>query len=354
MPVCAGNVAARARRLQRNTAFVIALAIAPAILVAHPCDAQSNEDVAQQRYERGVEHYRAHRFDDALNEFRASLELYASPNTRLYIARCLLGLDRLPEATMEFERVVGEAGERANSEPRYAPTRDTARAELASVERRVARVSVVVTGAPSGTRVRVAGREIPPAALGLPVVVVPGRVAVEIDAPGRAPIERLVSVAAGGRASVTVPVVAPVHAPVEVPDRVVAPPAHEHQPLVPPTVVLPTDRAIEVPAPNAHAPGGDRGGATRGVGAVVLGVGAAAAVSLVTFGALSEVGYNTLHMACPMGCVYADQGLVDRAEAFQTTASISLGVAIAGLVTGTLLVVLAPRRAPPAPSNIAR
>ncbi len=56
---------------------------------------------AQQRFDRGFELFDRRDFATAITEFRASLELAPSPNTRLYVGLCLLQTGALAEAHAE-------------------------------------------------------------------------------------------------------------------------------------------------------------------------------------------------------------------------------------------------------------
>src|ERR1019366_10376807 len=47
---------------------------------------------ALKRFESGRKAFDAGRYDEALGEFQASLELLSSPNNRMYIGRCYRGL----------------------------------------------------------------------------------------------------------------------------------------------------------------------------------------------------------------------------------------------------------------------
>ncbi|MBK6535337.1 MAG: tetratricopeptide repeat protein [Deltaproteobacteria bacterium] len=84
----------------------LAFAALVGVCVPAVASAQDNTAFAQQRFTRGTALYDARDFPQALVEFRASIELYGSPNTRLYLARCLRELGRLDESVPEFERAM--------------------------------------------------------------------------------------------------------------------------------------------------------------------------------------------------------------------------------------------------------
>ncbi len=105
-------------------------------LVAHAAPASAQTALAEQRYARGTEHYRAGRFAEALAEFRASLALRASPNTRLMQARCLRNVGQLVDAALEYDRATRDGRE----SPQYAQTVSVAERERALVLEQLTRV----------------------------------------------------------------------------------------------------------------------------------------------------------------------------------------------------------------------
>src|SRR5439155_1014772 len=73
---------------------------------------------------------------------------------------------------------------------------------LTSLEGQVGHVTVSAEGAPPDAHVRLGTRDLPAAALGVPLPVMPGHTVVEIQAPGFEPARGETDVAAGGTASV--------------------------------------------------------------------------------------------------------------------------------------------------------
>ena len=125
-------------------------------------------------------------------------------NTRLYIARCLGALGRNAEAFVEFQRAAAEAADRAHAEPRFAATRDAARAEAATLKPRVGRITVHVPSAPANVVVSVNGAAMPSGASDIATPVDPGAVEVTATAPGRRPLRQTVQVPAGQIIATTV------------------------------------------------------------------------------------------------------------------------------------------------------
>jgi tetratricopeptide (TPR) repeat protein len=91
----------------------------------------SPPDEARQEYRLGLELYDEREYEKALEKFRASYRIYASPNSELYVARCLRAMGRAEEAIAAYEHTVELSRERAGSDPKYAETHRVAQSELA-------------------------------------------------------------------------------------------------------------------------------------------------------------------------------------------------------------------------------
>lgn len=294
----------------RPTTFFITLALAAAPSVAW---AQDNAAFAQQRFTRGSSLYDTRDFANALEEFRASLALYASPNTRLYIARCLRELGRFDEAVPEFERAMREAGDRAATDPRYAATRDAAHNELVAVEPRVGRLTLTIPDAPATASIRVNSREVPVAGLGVAIPVMPGRLAITVDAAGYEHEERQTEVEAGRE--VTVGVVLRRRANNEGETQVQRPP----------------DRSGGAPPPPS------RGGVPRALAWVGFGVGGVGLAGFGVLGGMALSRFNDLDATC--GGTYCPPGQADAiasGRTLTTLANVSLAVGLTGLAAGTI------------------
>jgi hypothetical protein len=110
----------------------LALAVAAAVTTRSPsADAQGvapaeataeQRDQAQDHFTRAREQYGAGKLEEALASFKASLDVVASPNTRLYVARCLRELGRLAPAYVEYQHTADDA----KSDARYDKTRAAA------------------------------------------------------------------------------------------------------------------------------------------------------------------------------------------------------------------------------------
>lgn len=160
------------------------------------------------------------KFALALERFRASYDIVQSPNSRLYVARCLVETGASKEAYREFEKVISEADERAKTEPqKYGPTRDTAKTELDEVAAKIGLITVNVINATDATRVKIGGAVTPKDDLGKPMPVDPGAIEVNVETPNQAPINKTVNVEKGKPEVVDIDAAPPVKV-----DPVVPPP----------------------------------------------------------------------------------------------------------------------------------
>jgi tetratricopeptide (TPR) repeat protein len=302
-----------------------------------PCGAagQDATPVARAQFRRGTELFNARNYAEALEAFRASMAAYASPNARLYVARCLAEMGRLGEAVEQYERAAGEANDRAFSDPRYLAARDAAREELRELSPRVGRLTVRAQGAPPppGARLRVAGRELPPTALGVALPVSPGAVEVSLEAPGCAPSRAIVTVARGRQAEARLGL-------------------RCGDARAPSTAATPPEGAA---GNGARAPGGvGRGGANGGdlsrtanparalrtAGWASLAAGGAAFATAAVFALLADALYRDIRSRCPPDCRTSDLDAANVGEAYQTVTNVSLALGAAGVAAAAIFLFL--------------
>jgi hypothetical protein len=157
----------------------------------------ASADDAAKAFLDGVELYEKKDCNAALPLLRQAHQATNSPNARLYIARCLLELGQLSEAYDEMKTTVSEATARADKEPKYAPTRNSAAAELAILDQKVGKLMVAISDPPEGTTVNVNDWVLAPDRWGRPVAIEPGKQTIVVKAPGKQTETRAVVVAAG-------------------------------------------------------------------------------------------------------------------------------------------------------------
>jgi tetratricopeptide (TPR) repeat protein len=310
-----------------GAAFLAALlAWAAAGSATRPAQAQSAEAVAQLRYEEGLAHYDEGSYEAALSSFRASLETVASPNSRLFVARCLRRLGRLAEAAGEYHLAAQEAADRAAIDPRYAETRRAAEEEERALAASVGWITIEVSlasgdepaanGPPPDLQVSVDGRAVPQAAVGLALPVDPGRVAVRVAARGYDPISREVVVEPGERQAVAIE-------------------------LRPEATDVPVEH-FSVQRARRHAQD-PRRRAMLVATFTLLGTSLASAAAFVALAVVTDQQFEDLanqcgDLPCPPGF-----GLeIDRGRTLQTGTNVALGLALATATTTLVLGILTP------------
>ncbi len=286
---------------------------------------------------RGLARFDARDFAAALEEFRGSYQLRASPNSRLYVARTLRELNQLPAAATEYETCVQEAREHASTDSRYRATQDAAQAELDAINARIGRVRVTVVSAPRQYSVRINNGTIPTPALALALPVAPGTVTITGEALGNAPVTASVTVAAGATEAVQL---------------VFAADAQQRQDAASASTGGATPGAD--PRDSGSMSTGEwvaRGRsplrylmfASLGVGVAAMGVGAGLAAS-------ASAAHQGLTMRCgTTACPASELGAIDGGRAMQTGANVSFAIGATGLVAGAVLLIVGPRTERAAP-----
>lgn len=289
-------------------AVSVAVALAPSVAHAQ----LSNEAQAQLRFSRGRDLFVQHNYEGALTEFRAAVSLVGSPNTRLYIARCLHELHRNAEAYIEYQRAAAEASDRATNEPRYAATRDTARSESAALQPLLGNLLVRVPNAPDGTEVTVDGAQIPSAGWGIATPFDPHAVEVRGHAPGHLPFSQRITIQQGQTAEVTV--------------EMRPEPTH-------PTTAATTAAATTVRTERVREGGGIR---LAGIAVAIVGVLAGGAGGV--FYALAANDNSQLAHDCPNGCPNPNDPRISQGETYQTLSWILAPVGAALVIAGVVMI----------------
>jgi len=164
----------------------------------------AQREQAQSHFLKGRDLYNAKSYDAALVELTASLDAVASPNTRLYVARCLRDMGRTVAAHAEFGRTIVEAKGNAGTDNRYEKAAQAADEERGLLAPKLGFVDLRVSHATPETTVKVANEEVKRTAWEEPVAVAPGTTEVVVETPGRPPIRQQVEVAAGAHQQVAV------------------------------------------------------------------------------------------------------------------------------------------------------
>lgn len=288
----------------------------------------SVEARAQAAYQSGRDRFRTGDFAAAADDFRRSLDLVDSPNTRMYLGRALLRLGRVTDAYATLERAAVDAGRRAEAEPRYAATGDSARAEADAIRRDIALVTVRLTAFPDGATLRVGGIDVPRTAVGFPLPFTPGEVIVEFDAPGFAPTREILILTPGGAAAVELtPRVDPAEA---------AP-----SPDAPGTPI-----ALSLRSPDAP---GRRWTAPRVAGLTMLSAGAATAIVGLVFGVFAWSDHQVLSSQAEPS---SDNPLIDQGEFRRDLANVLITSGSAVAAGGLVMFLLSGRSAEASRSGV--
>lgn len=279
---------------------------------------------AQSRFIKGRDLYNAKKYDAALVELTSSLDIVASPNTRLYVGRCLRDMGKLVAAYAELGRAAVEAKELQHEDARYEKTADAAAQERNQLTPKLGFVDVRLTHTNEATTLKVAGEDVRRGGWDEAVPVAPGDAVVLVESPGQAPIKKEIRVSAGAHAPVVIDAGADVATP-----AVVA--------------------KLEPPPPPPPPP--DQGGRSL-MRPMAFATGGVAVAGLVTFfvaGALANGTYSDLEKACGSGrCPQGHQGDISAGKTQQTVANIGLAVfAVAGAATVTLFVLGRPKASAP-------
>ncbi|MBI3205660.1 MAG: hypothetical protein HYZ29_29240 [Myxococcales bacterium] len=186
-------------------AVVAATSVTLPARVTHAAPAA--DAAALKKFEEGRKAYDAGKFEEALLAFKGSLELLASPNTRLYIARCYRALGKPASAYTMYRMASKEAQDRlaATGEKRYTATRDSAISEAGELEAKVPRITLALpSDAPDGTEVKLDGEVVPRGGWGVATEIDPGPHEVTATGPRRKPFASKIELAEGQQKRVDV------------------------------------------------------------------------------------------------------------------------------------------------------
>jgi hypothetical protein len=273
---------------------------------AAPSEADTKKAI--ELYKKGQSLEKSKKYAEALAAFRESFALVQSPNSRIYIARCLGGTGDYVAAYLEFEAVIADID--ARQEAKYQPTRDAAVQERDEAAGKIAMVTVSVANATPETRVSLGLKEVPREQWGKPMPMQPGTVEVSLSNPPAAPQTQTIEITAGQKRAIDLDVKGASGGQVEPPP--------------------PTGNRLKSLRPVAYAAGG--------VGVVGIGMFAVA-------GALANVTYSDLDTKCAAGtgmrsCPSSAQGQIDEGKVQKDVANVGLVIGAIGLATGVTLFIL--------------
>ncbi len=272
---------------------------------------------ATAAFKKGQSLFTQKKYGLALAEFQKSYDTVNSPNSLLFIARCQAETGQPKDAYRTFNRVVVEADARIATEPKYAPTRDSATTERDELTKKLALVTVNVANADDTTRVSLAGGPLPRDEWGKPQPMDPGATEVVMEHGANPPVRKPLQLEVGRSESIDFDATA---ASAPIPQTTTTPPEEEDSgggmsPLVP-------------------------------VGIAVAGVGVVGMVIFAIAGSGANSTYGDLETLCggEQACPEADQAeaaeLQDSGRGQQTLANVGLIVGAVGLAAGATLIVI--------------
>lgn len=311
--------------LSRSRRIATAIALAGSFAsVASPSAAQPGEPLASAmgRFDAAQTLFDQGKHADALALFQSVLDETRSPNARLMAARCLVALGRIAEGYDELQATVRDAAARAETEPKYARTKDAAAAELDPLEAKIGKI-VIILVEPDAT-VSLDGKKLAADRLGVPIPVVPGKLAIVATRSDGTSVRRGETVRGGE--TKTIPLAFP-GTPGPLPVKPAAP------------------RGADTAAPEAGtgaSPGpAGTGGGVRVAGFVIAGLGA---VGMGIFGgtyAAAQSRYDALKTACGGSrCTdpqYAD--VVDAGKRMELVSNVSLVAGVVALGAGAATII---------------
>jgi hypothetical protein len=267
---------------------------------------------AQTHFLKGKASFDHNDMAGALEEFRASLEIVASPNARLYVARTLREMGRLVEAYAEFGRTAAEAKEKEREDGRYGKAAEAALAERASIAPQIGFVQLNIKNSTEATNVTVAGSPLIRAGWSDPVPVKPGDVEVEVVTPGVLPIRKTLKIAAGQKTPLDV-------------DAIVGGTGDPSNPGIPP------------PIPGGDHPTNSHAGKGWMLPAAIAG-GGVGVIGLAIFigaGVASQSTYDDLKTKCGTApCPSSLAGEVSGGKSQQAVANTGLVIGLLGIAAG--------------------
>lgn len=312
------------------------LALAPAAVYAQPKGAKGStapDEAAAKRatafFTKGNDLLKAKKYSLALDQFKQSYAAVPSPNSHLYIARCLAALGDSRAAYIEFTKVIEEAEARAAEQEKYAPTRDAAKVDREELVPKLAMVTVSVPQAGPNATVRIGAELVPREQWDKPIPFPPGNVDATLQIEGRPDVTQTLTLAAGEKKSIVLnPAGAGDFKNLPGSDTAAAPP--------PPPPSSPAKRSPLRPA--AFVAGG---------------VGVVGMVMFAVAGPMSQATYASLKEKCGLAqCSSDHKSEIAAGKTQQVVANVGAVVGAVGLAAGVTLFVLSlrPEKTESAPS----
>ncbi|EYF00618.1 tetratricopeptide repeat protein [Chondromyces apiculatus] len=272
--------------------------------------APSPEDLKKARaaMTKGVALFKAHKYNEAIIEFRASYAAVASPNSRFQVARALAALGETLDAYLEYEGVIEDATARA-SEGKYVDTMENAVVERDQLGEKLALVTIDVLHPEAAGGLQIGGKEVPRSRWGKPFPANPGPVEVVLSSTAGPPVRETLTLAVGEKKELSL----------------------DPAPVAGPSDGGGAEEEVIVPASRR---------ALRPYAYVAGGVGVAGFGLFTVAGLMASSTYADLSETCGGRCPASRQSDVDAGKTQQTLANLGLIVGAVGIAAGATLFVL--------------
>jgi hypothetical protein len=264
----------------------------------------------QEQFLEGQKLFDDKQYEEALPFFKNAFERSESPNARLYVARCLEKLGRLPEAYSEMKATEELSSEKAKSDTKYKATAKAAAAELAALKARVGLLTIEVPAGVDAT-VYIGERELAASEIGTPLVLTPGTIEIRATTTSGQTKKKSIELSAGEDRKVALDLDGTIGT-VE-PQEPIS--EDESEPLFP------------------LAP-------LRVAGIGVAGLGVVGVVVFAVTGSMASSKYSQLEEECGaarcVGPQYED--VIDEGKTLSTVANVSITIGAAAIVGGALMI----------------
>ncbi len=309
--------------------LTLVLLLAPGIALADPPRSGAETAAAEGLFYESRTLMQAGKFAEACPKLEESMRLDPGIGTQFNLADCNEHIGKVATAWTAFLDAA------AQSKVSNQPDREKlARKRAAALEPRLPRLAVDVTGASAGTEVKRDALVVPAASWGTPVPVDPGPHRITVTVPGKQPWETTVTTREGNVTRVAVPR--------DLPDAGAAIVVVRAPTAPPPEPVAAVAQSFPEPVVESQ------GSAQRPIGWVIASLGLVGVGVGAGFG-LSSIGKrNDARAHCnTVGCDSDGVTLRDGAVRDGNIATVTMIAGGATLLGGLLLVLTAPRDAPP-------
>lgn len=302
------------RRCILAATLALATLAGPALAQPKKAEIEAAKKEAVLIADKGVEAFRAQKYDDAIDAFKRADQRFHVPKFLLYVARSQVKLGKLLAAKATYQAIVDE------KLPPYAPeeffsAQADAKKELVELENKLPTVRIEVNGLGAGQlpAVTIDGAALASGDLGRPLARDPGPHTIVVTAPGRPQITRNVNLREGGSESVILEM------------GVTAPPVPGGADTGSGSPTGPTG-----PEPTAAVPAGaPKSGGVPTLTIAAWSVGAAGLVAGAVMGGLALGKYDEYNTT-------PTKDALDQGRLFSLVADIGFGTAVAGAAVGTI------------------